>query len=256
MARTEIRGGEQIKNLSVLREDLIANFLGGSNWDISAGAANATITGLAQGVANSDAVNMEQLNALEAKIGSPMRYKGILDVATPTPDLDAIDNLVGDMYLISVGGTYLGETWNAGDNLIVNKDVAAGVSITSADVDKIDNTESLDLIRTSDVVDNLTSTGVVDKPLSANQGFVLDARLDTLEAVNYTHVPLASYAITNNSPVVAALANTPAAGREAVYLNGLRMLSGSGNDYTISGAVITFEYNLHTNDQVTVEYEY
>ena len=256
MAKTEIRGGDQIKNLTVLREDLVADFLGGANWDISGGADNATITGLANGSADDDAVNMAQLNALSDAIGNPMRYKGLIDVATPTPDLDAINNLAGDTYKVSVGGTYLGEVWTIGDHLIVNKDVASGTTITAADVDKIDNIESDDILRTTDVVDNVTSTGVTDAPLSANQGYVLDQKIQVLEANSYTFVPLASYAVTNNDPDIGVLANTPASGREMVYLNGLRMLKGSGNDYTIAGTQISFEYNLHTNDQVTVEYYY
>lgn len=256
MAKTEIRGGDQIKNLTVLREDLVADFLGGANWDISGGADNATITGLAAGVADDDAVNKAQLQALADAIGNPMRYKGVIDVSIPSPDLDAIDNLAGDTYKISVGGTYLGVVWNAGDMLIVNKDVASGTTIVAADVDKIDNTESDDILRTGDVVDNLTSTGVTDAPLSANQGYVLDQKIQVLESNSYTFVPLASYATTHNSPIVAALANTPATGREMVYLNGLRMLKGSGNDYTIAAGVITFEYNMKNNDQVTVEYYY
>ncbi len=256
MAKTEIRGGEQIKNLTILREDLVQNFLGGTDWNISNGAEDATITGLKAGVNTTDAVNKGQLDALAAMIGSPMRYKGSLDASIPNPDLDAIDNYVGDTYYISASGTFLGIEWTAGDLLVVNKDVPAGTTITGADVDKIDNTESSDILRTGDVVDNLTSTGVTDAPLSANQGYVLDQRVQNLEAVNYTFSPLASYAVTNNSPVVGSLAHTPISGREAVYLNGLRMLKGSGNDYTIAGPVITFEYDLHTNDQVTVEYWY
>jgi len=255
MAKTEIRGGEQIKNLTIIRDDIVANILSGSNWDVTDGANNATITGLADGVADDDVCTVGQLNSSIAGLDA-ITYKGTIDVATPSPDLDAIDNLTGDFYKVSVAGTYLGQDWAIGDNLIVNKDVASGTTITSADVDKIDNTESDTLLHTTDVVDNLSSTGVTDYPLSANQGYELDQRIDSLEAVSYTHVPLAAYAITNNSPIVADLANTPVSGREMVYLNGLRMLGGSGNDYTISTTTITFEYNLHTADQVTVEYVY
>lgn len=255
MAKTEIRGGDQIKNLSVLREDLVADFLGGSNWDISGGTNNATITGLADGVSTDDAVNKGQLDSAINGLNG-MTYKGSFDASIPSPDLDAIDNTAGDFYIVSVAGTYLTIDWAVGDMLIINKDVAAGTTITSADVDKIDNTEDPLNLKQADVVDNLTSTGVANYPLSANQGYVLDQKIQVLEANNYTFVPLASYLVTNNSAIVGDLANAPAAGREMVYLNGLRMLSGAGNDYTISGVTITFEYALHTNDQVTVEYYY
>ncbi len=255
MARTEIRGGAQIKNLSILREDLVPNFLGGSNWDITGGANNFTITGLPYGLQDDDVVTLGQLNDTIAGLGG-LIYKGVLDAATPSPDLDAINNTKGDFYKISVAGTYLGQEWAIGDMLIVNKDVAAGTTITGADVDKIDNTEDPLNLKQADVVDNLSSNGVANYPLSANQGYVLDQKIQVLESNSYTFVPLAIYAITNNSPIVADLANTPATGREMVYNNGVRMLKGSGNDYTISGATITMEYNLHTNDQITVEYYY
>lgn len=256
MAKTEIRGGDQIKNLTVLREDLVANFLGGADWDISGGTNSNTITGLANGVNADDAVNKSQLDELAAQIGSPMRLKGAIDVATPTPDLDAIDNAIGDYYIVTVGGTYLGKDWSIGDNLIVINDVAAGATITSADVIKVDNTESDDLLRTGDVVDNVSSTGVVDAPLSANQGYVLDQKIVALQANSYTTVYGEEVAVTQNQAAVGLLSNAPTVARERVFLNGLYMQRGSGNDYTISGNAIVFEYNLKLNDKVLVDYDY
>ena len=254
MAKTEIRGGDQIKNLTILNEDLVSDFLSGSDWNLTNGAENATITGLKNGVNDADAVNKSQLDALAAEIGSPMRYKGTIDVATPTPDLDTIDNLTGDYYIVSVGGSYLGKDWNVGDNLIVNKDVPSGTTITAADVDKIDNTESSDILRTSDVIDNLTSTEVA-KPLSANQGRLLDVRVTNIETWQFSFAK-ENVLVTHNSPTVGGLVNTPIAGSEDVYLNGLLMEAGAGNDYTISGQIVTFQYNLKTNDKCIIKYRY
>jgi hypothetical protein len=44
----------------------------------------------------------------------------------------------------------------------------------------------------------------------------------------------------NSSNTTYTLANTPYSGTEEVYLNGLLQNAGAGNDYTISGAVITW----------------
>lgn len=44
----------------------------------------------------------------------------------------------------------------------------------------------------------------------------------------------------NGSNTDFTLANTPVSGKEMVFVNGLLMNAGAGNDYTISGAVITF----------------
>lgn len=254
MARTQLRGGEQILNFTVVKDDLTLDFLGASDWDITNGANNATLVGLKDAVDLTSPATLGQMNtAIAGLVG--MVYKGVLDVATPSPDLDAIDNKSGDMYKISVGGTYLGKTWNAGDMLIVNNDVDAGTTITGADVDKIDNTESDDILRDADIVDSLLSQDAT-KVLSANQGYVLKGLIDALDAQVNSRTYSESLAVTHNSPNLPALSNTPVAGTERVYLNGLRLFRGSGNDYTISGNTITMEYNLKTNDFVQVDFEY
>lgn len=254
MAKTEIRGGDQIKDSTVLKADMTLDFLGAANWDVTNGAKDATLQGLADAVLDDSPATFGQLNAAINGLGG-LVYKGVIDVATPTPDLNAIASLKGDFYKVSVAGTYLGQTWAVNDNLIVNKDVAIG-AIVAADVDKIDNTEDPLNLKQADVVDNLTSTGVTNFPLSANQGFVLDQLITALQAQVKSRKYGEVLAITHNVAVLPALANAPVAGTLRVFLNGLRMLVGSGNDYTIAGSVITMEYNMKTNDQVQVDYEY
>jgi hypothetical protein len=58
----------------------------------------------------------------------------------------------------------------------------------------------------------------------------------------------------NGSNAVFVLANTPKTGMEEVYVNGILQDEGSGNDYTISGATITFTYNPSTGDKIRVSY--
>lgn len=58
----------------------------------------------------------------------------------------------------------------------------------------------------------------------------------------------------NGSNVTFTLANTPTAGSEHVYLNGLLQEPGSGNDYTISAAVITYLTAPLTGDKIRVSY--
>ena len=52
------------------------------------------------------------------------------------------------------------------------------------------------------------------------------------------------------------LANTPAAGSEHIFKNGLRQTPGASNDYTISGAAITFlAGNIpQTGDSILADY--
>jgi len=68
--------------------------------------------------------------------------------------------------------------------------------------------------------------------------FTLDAS-SGLTASNFVDKETPSGTI-NGSNVTFTLANTPTAGTEHLYLNGILQRSGSGNDYTISTNTITF----------------
>jgi hypothetical protein len=78
-------------------------------------------------------------------------YKGVFDASAG--NYNAITNpSQGDFYKVSVAGTIGAVAWEVGDMLIVNKDVV-GVP-TAADIDKIDNTEAADILRTGDISSN------------------------------------------------------------------------------------------------------
>lgn len=58
----------------------------------------------------------------------------------------------------------------------------------------------------------------------------------------------------NSSNVTFTLAATPVVGTVRLYLNGLRQLSGAGNDYTITGDTITFTTAPTTGDVLLADY--
>lgn len=60
----------------------------------------------------------------------------------------------------------------------------------------------------------------------------------------------------NGSNTAFTLANAPVAGTERLYLNGLRQRSGAGNDYTISGANLTWLSAPLTGDVLLADYIY
>lgn len=60
----------------------------------------------------------------------------------------------------------------------------------------------------------------------------------------------------NGSNPTFTLANTPTAGTEHLYLNGILQDSGSGNDYTISGGTITMLNVPISGDKLRVSYSY
>jgi hypothetical protein len=58
----------------------------------------------------------------------------------------------------------------------------------------------------------------------------------------------------NGSNTSFSLAETPTAGTVTVYRNGQLQLVGAGNDYTISGATITYEYAPVSGEIIRVSY--
>jgi hypothetical protein len=60
----------------------------------------------------------------------------------------------------------------------------------------------------------------------------------------------------NGTNTTFTLANTPVSGSEQVFLNGLLQEPGSGNDYTISGATITYLAAPLTGDRLRVTYSH
>lgn len=56
--------------------------------------------------------------------------------------------------------------------------------------------------------------------------------------------------------VTYTLANTPASGSLALYLNGMRLLAGAGKDYTLSSATITFAEAPVSDDVILADYRF
>ena len=74
-----------------------------------------------------------------------------------------------------------------------------------------------------------------------------------LSSSNFVDKEIPSGSI-NGSNVTFTIANTPTAGSEHVYLNGVLQESGAGNDYTITGAVITYLTAPLTGEKLRVSY--
>jgi len=60
--------------------------------------------------------------------------------------------------------------------------------------------------------------------------------------------------LINGVNVTYTLANTPVSGTEHVYLNGVLQDEGGSDDYTISGATITYNTAPETGDKLVVSY--
>ena len=84
-------------------------------------------------------------------------------------------------------------------------------------------------------------------------GTELNNRVTDLESDAFVTREVPSGSV-NGSNVTFTLANTPVAGSEQVYLNGLLQDPGAGNSYTIAGSTITFLSAPLTNDEIHVSY--
>lgn len=180
MALTQIDGLRQIQDNSIDVSKQLADFLGGSNWNLTDSNNNATISGLSAGSLDNDAVNKGQMDsAIAAALTGSMSYKGTIDASVATgATLDGA--LVGDFYLVSVAGVLDGISFNIGDHLVVNADITDFDVDGAGKIDIIDNTEAADILRTSDIINDLTTGGVNDV-LSAQQGVVLKGLVDDLQ---------------------------------------------------------------------------
>jgi hypothetical protein len=180
MALQKIDLERQSQDQSLPISKLFADFLGGSNWNLTNSNNDATLAGLAAGVLANDAVNKGQMDAaISAALTGAMNYQGTIDASDPTGvALDGASK--GDFFLVSVAGTLDGKAFNIGDHLVVNDNITDFSVDGAGKIDIIDNTESSDLLRTSNIIDDLVTGGTSDV-LSAQQGVVLKGLIDGLQ---------------------------------------------------------------------------
>src|SRR5210317_1535924 len=77
-------------------------------------------------------------SVIDTAVVGGVTYKGTFDASSPA---DLSNATKGDLYIISVAGTYQGQTWAVGDHLLINADM--GGTLDPAKIDKVDNTDSV-----------------------------------------------------------------------------------------------------------------
>ena len=77
-------------------------------------------------------------SVVDAAVVGGVTYQGTFDASSPA---DLSNATKGDLYIISVAGTYQGQTWAVGDHLLINTDM--GGTLDPAKIDKVDNTDSV-----------------------------------------------------------------------------------------------------------------
>jgi hypothetical protein len=77
-------------------------------------------------------------SVVDAAVVGGVTYQGTFDTSSP---VDLSNAQKGDLYIISVAGSYQGQTWAVGDHLLVNADM--GGTISPSKIDKVDNTDAV-----------------------------------------------------------------------------------------------------------------
>ena len=122
-----------------------SNYLSFSTSTYKIGAnVDTTVTSSSTNLVTSGAV----ASAIGTALTGALIYQGTW-TATGQTDYSSITLPVkkGYMYAVSGTATIGGVEWNSGDYLVIKNDVASGGTITSSDVEKIDNTEASDIVR-------------------------------------------------------------------------------------------------------------
>ena len=139
---------------------------------------------------------------VDAAVVGGVTYKGTFDTSAP---VDLSNALQGDLYIISVAGSYQGQTWAVGDHLLINADM--GGTLDPAKIDKVDNTDAVTSVagRTGAVV--LSSADISGLATVATSGAYSDlSGTPTLATVATT----GAYSDLSGTPTLATVATTGA----------------------------------------------
>lgn len=163
-------------------------------------------------------------------VASGLMYKGTFDASTESFTALA-DASQGDFYKVSVAGTVSGVDFQVGDMLIINKDVT-GTPVV-ADIDKVDNTEAPDILRTGDIGVNVAAfnhdhTGTYE-PANANIQTHIGVTAGNPHGTTKTDLSLGN--VTNDAQVKKVASSTD---------NAIPRFDGTNGD-TIQDSLVTVD---------------
>ena len=87
--------------------------------------------------------------------------------------------------------------------------------------------------------------------------YVFNPFTSQLDVVNDTSFAVDDFVVTNPSTKTYSLSSSPISDSEFVTLNGVLLLKGATEDYTISGADVTLDASceLRIGDKIVVKYQ-
>ena len=204
------------------------------------------------------------------------------EIASATPNIKggdgltkSVDGTTGEITLDVVSGN-AAIVANADDITLTTGTTNGGASleVTATGVELASSIAGARTFTGNVTVDNAfettgaTSLGGSTTANNARLGIQPDGNVDlAIATTKYVDdeiaaIPMNHSFVYNETPTVTdgstdvTLTNTPTTDTQRVYLNGVRQVPGSGNDYTISGNTITFADALASDDVVVVDYLY
>lgn len=218
---------------------------------------NNKLTNLQTGSADTDGVNVGQLNSALAGLPSAYKYRNVRVKSTGNVNISNPGTAIFD-----------GVTLSAGDRIVLNDQ-----STTSQNGIYDFDTSSTALVRSSDsnawneitgclvFVDEGTVGANTRWYCTSNSGGTLGSTAiayasdvtTSLTTSNFVFDETPSGSI-NGSNTDFVIANTPTSGSLRVYRNGMRVLSGTGNGYTLSGTTISMTTAPVAGDSLRVDY--
>jgi len=206
---------------------------------------------------NGDAANKSYVDTLINGLPSAYRYRNVHAATTGNINLSNPGTAVFDGHTLVTGDRLL--VWQQttqSQNGIYVFDTSSTALTRASDSDAWD-----ELVGTLVYVDQGTTYGEARFFCTANTGGTLGSTAvtyvqdgsGTLATSNFVTEETPSGSI-NGSNTAFTLANTPTAGTLKLYLNGLRLKSGAGNDYTLSTATITMTTAPVSGDVLLADY--
>jgi len=239
-----------------------ANFLkkdGSVTMTGSLDSGNNKLLNVGTGTVSTDGVNKGQLDSAIAALNSTFKVKPNARAAT-----------TGNITISNPGtATFDGVTLSNGEILFVRVQTApaenglytfngSGIALT-----RISQMDAwIEVPGAFFAIEEGTTYADTIWLCTSNTGGTLGTTAITFNQIPSTAGLTASNFVTNETPagtvngsnVTFTLAATPTAGSEEVYIENVKLISGAGNDYTISGAVITMLAAPLTGERVRVSY--
>jgi hypothetical protein len=271
MAETQI-AGRQIKDSSIDNAKIAAganiasskladgsNFIkkdGSVAFTGSVSVGNQYITNVASPNNSTDAANKSYVDTLISNLSTLYKYRTVHAASTadvligaPSSTLDGHNLVSGDRILLK------NQSVQANNGIYIYNGL--GYSLTRA----ADSDIFSELTGSLVYVENGTTQADTRWFCTSNTGGTIGVTAVTYAQDNAAGMTSANFIVEeipagnlNGSNVTFTLAYTPVSGKVTPYLNGIRLRSGVGNDYTISGAVITMATAPTSNDVLTVDY--